>query len=193
MAGEAAARWAVERGVGMPFACQELSGTAAEATTLSGMYALRRLLRPRQYRASASRHAGLGLDAYVQITSPLRRYLDLVAHQQIRAILAGRTPMSSTELVERVGAVEAMTGALRAAEQLSNRHWTLVYLLSRPGWRGTGYVVDKRGRTGVMLVEDIGLETTMVLNEDLPLDTRVPLALMGVSLERLEAHFRIGK
>jgi exoribonuclease-2 len=192
MAGEAVAQWALERGLAMPFACQEVVGSVDEATTLSAMYATRRLLRPRQYRTVPSRHAGLGLDAYVQVTSPLRRYLDLVAHQQVRAALSGRAALGTSELVERVGAVEAAGGSLRAAEHLSNRHWTLVYLLKRPGWGGRGTVVDKRGRTAVILLEELGLETSLVPSEDLPLDSVVPLVLMGGSLPRLEAHFRIG-
>ncbi|MBN1424322.1 RNB domain-containing ribonuclease [Candidatus Fermentibacteria bacterium] len=192
MAGEATARWALDRSLPMPFACQELGGIAGETTTLSAMYATRRILRPRQYRTAASRHASLGLDAYVQVTSPLRRYLDLVSHQQIRAVLAGRPPLGTAELVERLGAVEAIGGALRAAEGLSNRHWTLVYLLARPGWRGQGTVVEKRGRTAVILIEELGLETSMVLGDDVSLDSTVPLILMGVSLAGLEAHFRIG-
>lgn len=192
MAGEATARWALDRNLSMPFACQELGGPVGEATTLSAMYATRRLLRPRQYRTAASRHASLGLDAYVQMTSPLRRYLDLVAHQQIRAVLAGRTPLGTAELVQRVGAVEAVGGALRAAEGLSKRHWTLVYLLSRPGWKGRGTIVEKRGRTSLILVEELGLETSLVLGDDIPLDATVPLILIGVNLAGLEAHFRVG-
>jgi len=192
MAGEATAQWAMERGLAMPFACQELGGVVGEATTLSAMYATRRLLRPRQYRTLPSRHASLGLDAYVQVTSPLRRYLDLVTHQQIRAALQDHPILGTSELIERVGAVEAVGGALRAAEQLSNRHWTLVYLLARPGWKGLGSVVDKRGRTAFILLPELGLETSMVLTDDLPLDSTVPLVLMGVSLPRLEAHLRIG-
>ncbi|KAJ1630245.1 hypothetical protein T492DRAFT_1004274 [Pavlovales sp. CCMP2436] len=38
--------------------------------------------------APAGGHASLGLRGYVQVTSPLRRYLDLVAHHQVRQLLA---------------------------------------------------------------------------------------------------------
>ncbi len=30
------------------------------------------------------RHASLGLDAYVQFTSPIRRYADTIAHHQLK-------------------------------------------------------------------------------------------------------------
>jgi exoribonuclease R len=52
--------------------------------------ALTPLLRPATIsRSPAGGHATLGLRAYAQVTSPLRRYLDLVAHQQIRTLLGG--------------------------------------------------------------------------------------------------------
>lgn len=48
------------------------------------------LLRSRMVRGvctthNALPHAGLGLPAYVQVTSPIRRYSDLLAHWQLKA------------------------------------------------------------------------------------------------------------
>lgn len=50
------------------------------------------LLRSRMVRGVATTHdalphAGLGLPAYVQVTSPIRRYSDLLAHWQLKARL----------------------------------------------------------------------------------------------------------
>jgi exoribonuclease-2 len=52
-------------------------------------------------------HYGLGLAGYAQITSPIRRYSDLLLHQQLRASLSG-TPMpySSSQLVHISGKLE---------------------------------------------------------------------------------------
>lgn len=52
-------------------------------------------------------HYGLGLAGYAQITSPIRRYSDLLLHQQLRASLSG-TPMpySSSQLVHVSGKLE---------------------------------------------------------------------------------------
>jgi len=38
---------------------------------------------------TAGPHEGLGLDAYVQATSPVRRYADLLVHYQVKAFLRG--------------------------------------------------------------------------------------------------------
>ncbi|GAB4281563.1 MAG: ribonuclease R [Candidatus Rifleibacteriota bacterium] len=42
--------------------------------------------------AHAGRHSSLGLESYTQITSPLRRYADLLLHRQIKAVLRGKPP-----------------------------------------------------------------------------------------------------
>ena len=61
------------------------------AALLAGMFALRKSLQRSLIRTSPAPHAGLGLEHYTQATSPLRRYVDLLVHQQLRAHLRGET------------------------------------------------------------------------------------------------------
>jgi exoribonuclease-2 len=155
------------------------------------MFAFRRLLKRSQYHISAAPHGGLGVPAYTQVTSPLRRYLDLAGHQQIRALLSGAPLLDETEMVERIGAVEAVIGSLRRAESLSEKHWTPVYLLQHPDWRGEGILVDKRGTTGIVIIPSLGLEARVSLRGDPPLDALLPLALSGVNLPQNDVFFRL--
>jgi exoribonuclease-2 len=194
MAGRAAARFALERDISFPFSTQDppFYEVAELPTTLSEMYAVRRALKRSQMTSVPGPHAGLGLPVYAQVTSPLRRYLDLVAHQQLRAYLSGESIMGPQEVLERVGAAEATTGSVRQTERLARRHWTLVYLLDRPDWRGEGILVEKRGSRGTVLIPELDLEPRVHLRDDLPLDSVVPLTLTGVDLPELEAHFRAG-
>lgn len=193
MAGEAAAVLAQARGIAVPYATQEPPDTTAwsPAETLAEMYALRRTMKRSQYRSIPAPHSGLGLTAYVQTTSPLRRYLDLVTHQQLRRSLAGEAPLGQEEIIQRIGEVEPALAAARQAEQLSVRHWVLVYLLRHPGWRGRGVLVDQRGGSGVFIIPELALETQMHLGEDLPLDSEVTLILRSVDLARQDARFRV--
>lgn len=192
--GEAVARFASERGIPLPFATQEPPDTEPprepEQLTLAGMFALRRTLKRSQYRSLPAPHAGLGLSAYSQATSPLRRYLDLVVHQQLRAYLKGGELLSEQAIVERIGAVEAVVGSVRQGEQLSNIHWTLVYLMQHPDWRGEGVLVNKHGLSGTVLIPALAYEATVHLPADLPLDSRVLLALRRVDLPQQIAHLR---
>jgi exoribonuclease-2 len=194
MAGEAVARFAMEREIPIPYAVQEPpepGGPTGESLSLSEMFALRRTLKRSQYRSLPAPHAGMGLAAYVQATSPLRRYPDLVAHQQIRAYLRGGQPLETQDVLERIGAVEAVIGSVRQAEHLSDRHWTLVYLLQQPGWHGQGILVERRGLSAKVLIPELGLEVSLRLPHPAPLDSSLPLGLRDVNLAQLEAYFAL--
>ena len=197
MAGEAVAAYAITHGIPMPYSTQEImgepEGESGPADSLAAAYAKRRTLKRSEYSSLPGPHAALGLKAYSQVTSPMRRYLDLVAHQQIRSHLGRGRILSQEEIVERVGALEAVGGAVRQAESLSNQHWTLVYLLEHPSWQGEGVLVAKRNQNGTFLTPELGLEPQVHLAEDLPLNTRVMLRLRGVDLPRLDARFKIDR
>lgn len=198
MAGEAAARFAIQHGIPFPYVTQEASGAAvgeegttnsSEASPLSQRFAQRKLLKRSQVSSLPGRHAGVGLQAYCRATSPLRRYLDLVAHQQLRLWLAGEPVLDEQALLERLGAAEAITGTIAQAEMLSRRHWTLVYLQAHPDWQGEGVLVEKNGLRGYVLIPELALETPLHLRDDFPLDQRLRLRLRASNLPELEAHF----
>ena len=191
MTGEAVARYALERGIPVPFTTQDPPRSDERPTDLSGMFALRRALQPSQYSTIPGAHAGLGMEVYTQVTSPLRRYLDLVVHQQLRAHLRGEDLLDSNQIIERVGATAAVSGNVRRAERLSRRHWTLVYLLRRPGWHGEGIVVKRRNEQTTVLIPQLDLDARLRLRRDLPLNSVVQVELRGVELPRLDAHFQI--
>ncbi len=191
LAGEAAARFALDRGIPFAFATQPPPDSADRPTDLAGMFALRRALKPSEMSSLPAPHAGLGLEVYSRATSPLRRYLDLVAHQQLRAFLRGAELLESQEMLLRIGAAEAVTGLVNQAERLSNRHWTLVYLLAHPDWRGEGVLVEKHGAQGTLLIPELDLEPRVHLRGEWLPNSVAPLALTGVNLCELEAHFRV--
>lgn len=191
LAGAEAANFAQRNGIRLAFSQQEPPETTDRPETLSGMFALRRLLKRGQYRTIPGGHSGLGVAAYTQVTSPLRRYLDLVGHQQLRAFLRGAPQLTEAELLERIGAAEAMIGALRQSEGYSERHWTMVYLMQHPGWQGDGLLVEKRGAMGLVLIPDLALETRLHMPQEIPLDAPIHLKLSRVTLPTRDASFVI--
>ncbi|KAA8516420.1 hypothetical protein F0562_016713 [Nyssa sinensis] len=75
------------------------------------------------------RHGTLGLPGYVQFTSPIRRYMDLLAHYQVKAFLRGDSPPFSAGQLEGMASVVNMH--VRVARRLSSsslRYWILEYL-----------------------------------------------------------------
>lgn len=191
LAGTETARYASARGLLLPYSQQDPVETSSRPETLSGMFALRRLMKRARHTLIAGPHNGLGAPAYVQVTSPLRRYLDLVSHQQIRALLRGDASIDETGLLERVGAAESVAGVIRQTEFSSEKHWTLVYLSQHPDWRGEAILVEKRGSTGIFLIPALALEARATLKNDLPLDALVTLQVSGVDLPQRDARFRL--
>lgn len=192
MAGVAAAQFALDHGLEFPFTTQDaIEATDRQPVGLAAMYALRRSLRPRQYRSQPGPHGGLGLPVYAQVTSPLRRYLDLVAHQQLRACLRGAAPLDSQAIIARVGAAGVAAQGIRRAERLSREHWTTVYLQQHPGWQGEGVLVEKRAPRSVALIPALALETRVKVGEACALDSTLTLRLTGVAVPEREAYFRV--
>ena len=191
MAGEAVAGYALREGIPFAFSTQEATQIPALPDGLAGMYALRRFMKRGQLKSLPDRHAGMGLDMYTQVTSPLRRYQDLIVHQQLRAHIKGHNLLTSQELLQRLGAAEAVTSNMRQVERLSNLHWTMVYLSETPQWHGEGVIVETDGPRSTALIPNIGLETHLHCHRSLPLNTRVPIILGASNVPEIRAFFRI--
>lgn len=190
LAGYAAAHLALREGLPFPFATQEAPSRRVEGEGLAAMWEQRKALKRAQLKAVPAPHRGLGLPLYAQVTSPLRRYLDLVAHQQLRAWLRGEKPLSQGALLERVGAAEAVADLVREAERKSKLHWTLLYLLEQ-GYEGPGVLVERRGGQGVFLLTELGLTAQVALSQPLPLNAEARLRFLEADLANLEARFAL--
>ena len=100
-------------------------------------------MRKRSVGVTPGMHCALGLNMYSQVTSPLRRYGDLIAHIQLRAFLDKRELLDKDTMLMRISEGDAGAQAAHKAERKSNMHWTLVYLLQNSGWTGEAVCVDK--------------------------------------------------
>ena len=192
MTGEGVAQFAQAHEIPIPFTGQDAPDEELpELDSLAAMFAARRKMKAGQQRLTPVAHAGLGLPHYVQATSPLRRYLDLVVHQQLRAFVQGRPLLDEAAIMERIGAADAIVGDTRRAERAAIAHWTLVYLQQNPEWTGEGVVVDKRGSRDLVLIPDLAWEALMNLPGERPLGSRIAVKLHSVNLPEQEAYFRV--
>jgi exoribonuclease-2 len=156
-------------------------------------------MRPRTLSAKPGLHWGLGLEQYTQVTSPLRRYTDLLAHQQIRACLkAGayrdRAPLDEEEVLAALAAGEAAASATVHAERASRAHWTAVYLADKANRRSAdsqweGIVMEKKGGRFVVMIPALGLETQVAARGDLAPNDTITLTFSSVKIPEAEAVF----
>ena len=192
MAGEAVARFAFEHNIPLPYTTQDASAEPLPAASTPAEYfALRRQMSPSRQSSTPGAHFGLGMGMYAQATSPLRRYLDLVVHQQLRAFLRGDALLDEQEVMARVGAAMAVSGDVRWAERQSVRHWTLLYVMQQPDRVWDGVVVDQRGKRNFVLIPELALETAVFSQGALSLDEAVRVKLRDVNLPLLESRFEL--
>jgi exoribonuclease-2 len=186
--GESVGTWASGR-LAIPYISQEVEMQGDVSDGLAGSWQLRRCMRPRILSTKPARHQGLGLDAYTQVTSPLRRYTDLLVHMQIRAFLRGEKPLSEDEVMEYLGAGEAAAIAVTQAERASKTHWTMVYLSEKKESVWEAVVLEKKGNRWAVIIPSLALELQVPLNKDVSPNDTVKLTLKSVNIPRGEAVF----
>jgi exoribonuclease-2 len=211
LAGEGAGIWAAGRRgqqagtiLPFPYVGQETGDIPNEVLPgMAGFYQLRRCMRPRTLSTKPSRHWGLGMDTYTQVTSPLRRYTDLLAHLQIRALLRqeagllckeaglpdGREPLSADEVSARLGAGEAAAAAVVQAERASRTHWIMVYLADKKDSVWDAVALEKKGNRWALMIPALALETQVPLRKDVAPNDEVKLVLKSANIPRGEAVF----
>jgi exoribonuclease-2 len=197
MAGEAAARFAQQHEIPFPFSTQpppegdEQGNPYPHPQTPAEMYSFRRRFQRSQLKSQPEPHSGLGMKLYSQVTSPLRRYLDLVAHQQLRAWIHHQPLLDSEAVTERVGAAEAVIGNVRRAERFSNQHWTLLWLKEQSHWSGEAVLVNTMKQRGTFLIPELGLECKARLQKPTELNQTVTLKLAEIDLPELTPYFQV--
>ncbi len=179
MAGEGAGRLCQEHGIPIAFVTQPPPEAGDPPRDLAAMYARRRAFKPSRLVGAPELHAGLGLPIYTRATSPLRRYSDLLVHQQLRAWLRGQPPLTAEQVTERIAEAETAAALVRRTERLSNLHWKLVYLKDNPDWQGEATIVGKDERKGLALVPALAMETRLRLREEPELNQGLRVARTG--------------
>ena len=182
LAGEVVGTFGVENSLALPFRGQGEprlmdeetwdtipDGVCAEMAMRSCMVASTQGITPRP-------HHSLGLGAYVQFTSPIRRYADLLAHYQIKSYLrsgkhSSEIPNEKLELVLSEAGANASVG-IKTQREIS-KYWVTEYFSRRldsssnsPGDNIYNATVVKSMRSeafALALLEDTGFETPFKL------------------------------
>ncbi|NLM01669.1 MAG: RNB domain-containing ribonuclease [Treponema sp.] len=192
LAGEAAARFAFKNELPFPYVSQDAPDLPKDVPNgLAGQYKLRRSMRSRSVSITPSSHMGLGLGMYSQVTSPLRRYSDLVAHQQLRAFIDGRTPLDKDAMLERIAAGDAASSNVTKADRASSLHWTLVYLTQNPEWTGDAICVELRGKQATFIIPSLAHETVIATNGKISLNDSVTVRAANINIPELKVDFII--
>ena len=135
LAGAAAAGWAATNDVAMPFRCQDGHSSLTPEQLLAlpegpVRWAHQRLgLARSRLQPRPGPHRSLGLEAYLQWTSPIRRYGDLLAHRQWLAATGAlqHPPLTADALLPELDQADRLAREAqlvsREDQRLALQHW----------------------------------------------------------------------
>mgnify|MGYP006273275059 FL=1 len=110
---------------------------------------------------SAAPHFSLGLEAYVQATSPIRRYGDLLVQRQLALHQSGAQPIEASAMQTLLSELEA---PLREGNQISRddqRHWRQVWFAEHRAeqWQATFLRwLRESDQLGLVWIESLAME-----------------------------------
>lgn len=139
----------------------------------------------------AIRHASLGLAGYCQVSSPIRRYGDMLVHYQMKAHLRGTNPpFNEEELAQVMDYVGSAARERQLLQREVDSFWIAEFFRRQPRDRAYKALLLRWLREDSMLasvlVEEFGIETAVRMKNGHPLGEHISV---GVS----EANPRAGR
>lgn len=190
LAGEIAGRYGESHHLALPFRGQAQPELPPDEELLqlpAGPVrdcAIRRCMPRSEVSVTPFRHASLGLNSYTQVTSPIRRYTDLLAHFQIKAHLRGEPlPFSITTTQELILSISSTAYEATLVERQTNRYWGLEYLRRHPNevWQALLLRwLREHESLGLVLLEELGLEMAMRFNRPIEVGERLQIKAVYV-------------
>ncbi len=145
----------------------------------------RRLLNRFRLSSEPEHHSGLGLDAYVTATSPIRKFCDLITQRQIRAAHDLETPYSTEDIDRIIQLLEQPMANVSRIQHRRLRYWLLKYLEKRVGQKEEAIVLARRRNSYQVLVPEYMIECDLPLTSGFELK---PKDLIQVTIQRVNAR-----
>jgi hypothetical protein len=133
-----------------------------------------------QLKPERAPHRDLGVDGYTQITSPLRRYGDLVMQRQIVSFLqTGQPQYSQTDLWARALAIEEMARRIQRLEARADFYWKCVYLAQHLGETHAALIGRSHGYNPRIILQILDLDLRLFVP---------PSGIEGIDEKKIPPH-----
>jgi len=161
-----AASFLAERGIASLYRsqaeCKPETNQVESEHELFHIYRQRRLFARAELDTKPGMHCSLAMPYYTTITSPIRRYIDLVVQRQLKYALVHETPLYSEDelrqLITRLGSSQAKIFLI---QRKSVRYWILKYLEQEDARSLDALVLDQNDRFVRLLLPDFLMEANM--------------------------------
>lgn len=167
----ALAAWARDAGVPLLSRTQDIA-LPSEAQGVfekpEEIFRVVKLLAPAILEPKFRRHAALAVEAYAPITSPIRRYTDLINSAQIQAWLETGSPrLDQAGLEQLAPALSSRLGSVGQVQRFRPRYWKLLHLAQ-----------NRKKSFEAVVVEENGHYPSLAL-PSLQINIRVPRKMLG--------------
>lgn len=145
----------------------------------------RRFLSRGELLTKPKAHSGIGLSCYTTVTSPIRRFLDLVMQMQINNLIRGKGILFTDD--ECRNFVSSINENLRRAgtvKQQQNRYWVLRYLEQTQSEKVNALVINRGPKRVNLMLSDCHLDFDLPSNPAFPVE---PGDIVRVKITRINA------
>lgn len=122
----------------------------------------RRIIARAEISPDPGKHCGLGVECYVSITSPIRRYVDLILQRQLRSFFLFSEPYYDRENLDKI--ITDINATIPKVSYLArkwNKYWILKYLKQENITEVEVLVLDQNDRFIHVVIPDYMLEVSI--------------------------------
>ena len=196
IAGRTIAQFAIENNISMPYLTQETGSFSEDVIdniqklTIAKAFEASRGFKRSKITVKPSVHSGLGLSAYTRVTSPMRRYLDLLVQQQLVRFLSKLPTLDDNTVKERIKAVNSSMPKVNKAIRQSIEHFKCLYLKQNNTWEGEGVVVEVNGEKALINIPSLAMMTQIKFKSNVTIEDKVKLKVGSINLFERSVNFK---
>jgi len=137
-----------------------------------------------------SEHSGLGLSAYLRVTSPMRRYLDLLVQQQLVRFLNKLPTLDDKAIKDRIKSINSSMPKVSKASRQSIEHFKCLYLKQNNDWEGDGVIIEVNGEKALINIPSLAMMTQIKFKSKINTEDKVNLKVGSINLFELSVNFK---
>jgi exoribonuclease-2 len=188
MAGRVIAMFSIENNISMPYLLQDSGKFSDEIIeninnlSLSKTFEAAKGFNRSKLSVMPSLHTGLGLNEYLRVTSPMRRYMDLLVQQQLVRFISNLTLLNESEIKERIKVNNSSSSKINKAIRQSDEHFRCLYFKQNRNWKGDGVVVEKSGNKALLMIPEFAMITQIKPKTEVELEDKIKLKVDSINL-----------
>ncbi len=196
LAGRVIAEFSIEKNISMPYLSQapgkfsdEIINNINDLSPAKAFEASKGFNRSK-LSVKPSAHLGLGLNAYLRVTSPMRRYLDLLVQQQLVRFKLGLELLNDAEIKDRIKLVNSSISKVNKATRQSYEHFRCLYLKQNKKWQGEGIIVEVNEQKASVIIQELAMITQIKFKSKVELEDKIKLSVNSNDLFERSVDFK---